>query len=150
MTKNLNVRLITEPDPELIAKVTALEKEAFGRGGLNEWHLPVIVRHGRLYILFEDERVAGAASLIKDWSAGTAYLFDFVIDSGVRGKGYGRLFLEEVLNSLKAEGVSTVELSVAPENQRAIDLYEELGFEKKRMLSAEYGKEQDRWLMETR
>ena len=142
--------MITEPDSEIIAKVTTLEEAAFGRGGLNEWHLPVIARHGRLFILLEGERVVGAASLIKDWSAKTAYLFDFVVDSGVRGKGCGRLFLEEVIDSLRVEGVSTVELSVAPDNQRAIDLYESLGFEKKRMLVSEYGEGQDRWLMETR
>jgi ribosomal-protein-alanine N-acetyltransferase len=143
----LTVRLIESPDTDTIARIAALEEEAFGRGGLNEWHLPVIARHGRLYILKYGEKIIGAASLIRDWEAGRAFLFDFVIEKDARGRGYGRFLMEQLLVELKEQGIERLELTVAPDNIEAINLYKGSGFQKSAVLADEYGCGEDRWLM---
>ena len=141
------VRCVEQPDSEIIAVVAALEEEAFGRGGLNEWHLPVIARYGRLYVLFEGEQIVGAASLVRDWTAGTAYLFDLVIANEARRRGYGRYLMEEVIAHIGGEDISQIELTVAPDNWQAVGLYESLGFSMTKALKDEYGKGQDRLKM---
>ncbi len=144
---NLVVKQIAKPDTEIIARVAALEEETFGRGGLNEWHLPVIVRHGRLYVLVEGEELVGAASLVRDWNAANAYLFDLVVEPAARRRGRGRFLMEKVIAALAAEGVEELELTVAPENEAAVSLYKQLGFKATGTLREEYGKGQDRWSM---
>lgn len=144
---NLTVKIIEQPDPEMIARVAALEEEAFGRGGLNEWHLPVIARHGRLVVIIEDERVVGAASLLRDWVGRSAFLFDLVIAGDVRGRGRGRLLLEGVIENLRNDGVERLELTVAPDNKAAVDLYAQVGFTRTGVLADEYGRGQDRLTM---
>lgn len=144
---NITIKILEHPDPEIIAQVAALEEEAFGRGGLNEWHLPVIARRGRLVVIIEDERVIGAASLLKDWAGSTAYLFDLVVAGDARGRGCGRLLMEGVIENLRNKGIERLELTVAPDNNAAVDLYTQLGFKRTGLLAGEYGEGQDRWAM---
>jgi len=144
---NLTVKILEQPDSEIIAAVAALEEEAFGRGGLNEWHLPVIARHGRLVVIIEAERVIGAASLLKDWAGNSAFLFDLVIAGDVRGRGCGRYLMEKTIENLRNEGFKRLELTVAPDNNAAVDFYERLGFERTGLLPGEYGLGQDRLAM---
>ena len=144
---DLKVRLIKTPEPEVIAAVATLEAQAFGRGGLNEWHLPVIARYGRLYVLESGTRILAAASLIKGWTVRGAYLIDLVVERELRGQGCGRLLMEQVVDRLKKEDISFLELTVAKDNISAINLYHLLGFEKTDTRLNEYGPGHDRLAM---
>lgn len=44
-------------DPALIQRLVELEREAFGVGGLNEWHLVPFIRHGRVYIVRKNQEI---------------------------------------------------------------------------------------------
>lgn len=146
----VTVKTIDEPDAATISQVAALEDQAFGRGGLNEWHLPVIARHGRLYVLSAGKNIIAAASLIRDWTIGRAFLFDFVVAEDERGRGHGRLLLEYVLADLKKSGIEHVELTVALDNAEAKGLYESFGFKEVAVLVNEYGAGEDRLDMKVR
>jgi len=143
----LKVRLVSEPEPKIIAEVAALEARAFGRGGLNEWHLPVIARYGQLYVLESKTGVLAAASLIKDWRGGGSFLIDLVVDHELRGQGCGRLLMERVVDRLKKDGLAFIELTVAKDNISALNLYHQLGFKKKDIRLEEYGPGEDRLVM---
>ncbi|WKX08557.1 GNAT family N-acetyltransferase [Streptomyces sp. NL15-2K] len=65
-----------------------------------------------------------------------------------RGRGHGRRLMREVLSCLRADGVHTVRLSVAPANVPAIDLYRSLDFALEGELHKEYfGPGGDRLIM---
>ncbi|MFI6334428.1 GNAT family N-acetyltransferase [Streptomyces sp. NPDC050535] len=65
-----------------------------------------------------------------------------------RKRGLGRRLMLGVLDLLRADGVHTVRLSVAPENDTAIDLYKSLDFTTEGGLQKDYfGPGGDRYVM---
>jgi [ribosomal protein S18]-alanine N-acetyltransferase len=141
-------RVVDRPEPRIIERIAALEHEAFGRGGLNEWHLPVVARQGRLYVLESGDELLAAAGLISSWRENSVYLIDFAVAAGRRRLGFGRLLLEKMIDDLKKEGAGRLALTVAPDNEAAISLYRSLGFKRADEYIDEYGSGRDRWLLE--
>lgn len=145
----MEVKVISEVDVELVKKLTLLEEEAFGRGGLNEWTLPVFIRYGKVYILEKEGRIDGIAEFIRDWNdAGVVFLVGFSIHKTKRGKGLGKFFLTQILKLLERENVRAIKAAVSSSNEVALKLYEKLGFVKSGVLKDEYGPEEDRLLLE--
>jgi len=147
--KLLTVERVTEFDSELINKLTEIEEEAFGDGGLNRWTFPVFIRHGAVYILRCDGGICGIADLMKDWAdPKLAFIVNFVITKDSRGKGFGAVFLRDLIDKLREDGLNKVQLTVAPDNAEAIRLYSKVGFKQVAELSNEYGTAVDRLLYE--
>ncbi|GMA98733.1 hypothetical protein [Pelosinus sp. IPA-1] len=60
------IELVREIEPKLIQRLVQLEKEAFGEGGMNAWHLVPLIRHGRVYILEKELEVIGLIQYMLD------------------------------------------------------------------------------------
>lgn len=146
---NPTVHLIAEIDKRVIKQVAALEAEAFGRGGLNKWHLPVIIRYGCLHVLEIDGRIIGSAEMIRSWGdSRDAYLVGLSVSRKYRNRGYGRLLLNEVIDKAKRDGCARLLLTVDERNGIALNLYRSFGFNIDATLPDEYGLGEDRLLME--
>lgn len=142
------VRQVTENNFALIKKLVAIEKEAFGRGGLNEWGLPPLIYHGAVYIIEADNSPAGIAEYMRDLEeAELAYLYGLAIAQEYRGQGLGKQLLKESLQQVKDKGIKQVELTVDPDNDRACTLYRNFGFEEIERRQDEYGVGEDRLIM---
>lgn len=140
---------LSEFDTELINELTEIEAEAFGDGGLNRWTFPVLIRHGVVYVIKCDGKTCGVADVIKDWvDPGLAFLINFVVRKDERGKGFGLRFMRDVVEDLRRSDIRKVQLTVDPANERAINLYERIGFTKIAELPEEYGPSDDRLLYE--
>lgn len=147
--KLLTVERVTEFDSELINKLTEIEEEVFGDGGLNRWTFPVFIRHGAVYVLRCDGEVCGIADLIRDWAdLKLVFIVNFVIAKGSRGKALAAIFLRKLIEKLRADDVNKLQLTVAPDNIAAIHLYDKIGFKQVAELSNEYGTAVDRLLYE--
>lgn len=145
----MNVEVVKNFDQELIQLLIQMEEDAFGDGGLNQWHLVPFIRHGRVYLAKEGQNVVGMAQYMRDWDKpNTAYLMGVSIDTEERGKGFGTILLRESLRLLENEGITEVELTVDPQNIAAIRVYEgKLGFIKAGMRVDEYGAGENRLVM---
>jgi putative acetyltransferase len=78
-----------------------------------------------------------------------AYLGGVAIDPAFMGKGLGQVMMNEILDLGRARGLLRIELSTATINERAIRLYEKMGFEKEGILRKyTYLKSEDRFLDE--
>lgn len=141
------IERIDGPNAAEIASVASIEAECFGRGGLNEWHLPVIARQGRLYIAKEAEIPIGAASIVRSWDPSRAFLFDLVVDPRRRRRGVAASLMETIIRELGSEGLSCLELTLAPENRAAFGLYGGFGFKPVADLPDEYGPGRHRRLL---
>ncbi len=143
------VELVTEIEPKLLERLVQLEREAFGVGGMNEWHLVPVIRHGRVFVIKDNDVVVGEVQYMLDWDKpGLAYLFGVSVASEVRGKGIGTELLINSIKSLFEDKVTTVELTVEANNLAAIKVYKEkLGFEVTEFRENEYGPGQDRLVM---
>lgn len=142
---------VGEPQPELIQKIIALEKRAFGAGGLNEWTLPMVIEYGKVLVLEIGNKVCGVAGMLRHWSdLHLGYLVTFSIAEDERGRGLGRDFLNKVIQRLREEGLLRIRLTVSPDNLAARSLYERAGFQAVSFLRDYYGIGEDRLLMELR
>lgn len=57
-----------------------------------------------------------------------AFIYDFLIFESYQGQGYGRQSLEELDKVAKEIGINKISLHVFAHNERALKLYEKMGF----------------------
>lgn len=146
------IEQITGRGIRVAERLARIEAQAFGAGGLNEWTLVPLIRHGRVFALCDGPKVIGGAQFVRDWDdTSRAYLVGIAVDSEYRGKGLGTRFLGECMGVLRREGIASVELTVDAANTRAVHVYrEKLGFVELETRKDEYGPGVDRVVMECR
>ena len=84
-----------------------------------------------LYALEYDEKFIGMVTLcIYQCPTGwKAWIEDVVVDRNYRGKGYGKLMIEKVIEQCRNRGNVTLMLTSRPSRVVANQLYRSLGFE---------------------
>ena len=60
-----------------------------------------------------------------------AWIEDVVVDQNYRGKGYGKVMIEKVIEQCRNKGNVTLMLTSRPSRIVANQLYQSLGFEKR-------------------
>ncbi|WP_094605866.1 Mycothiol acetyltransferase [Sporomusa silvacetica DSM 10669] len=143
------VELIIEAEPKLMERLVELEQEAFGYGGMNEWHLVPIIRHGKVFVSKDNDVVVGAVQYMRDWdNPELAYMISVSVAGEARGKGIGTELLAKSIEILFDDKIIKVELTVEADNVAAVKVYKEkLGFEVTEFRKNEYGPGQDRLVM---
>lgn len=86
-----------------------------------------------LYVLESDGQFIGMTTLClyqcpTGWKA---WIEDVVVDRNYRGKGYGKLMIEKVIEQCRKRGEVTLMLTSRPSRVVANQLYQSLGFEKR-------------------
>lgn len=143
------IELIKEINPTVVRRLIELEAEAFGSGGMNEWHIVPLIRHGRVFALRRGGEIIGAVQYMIDWqNRNKAYVVGVSIDGKWRGQSLGTELMAASLKELSKDSIAIVELTVAPGNAAAIKVYQDkLGFRTAGFLPAEYGEGEDRLLL---
>lgn len=145
----MKIERVKQVDLTMLQRMVKLEIEAFGHGGLNEWHLVPFIRHGRVFLASDKDVAVGLIQYMRDWdNPCKAYLIGVSVAKAWRGQGVGTRLMQVSLEALKEENVDEVELTVDPENKGAIKVYmEKLGFMIKETRLSEYGAGEDRLVM---
>lgn len=133
-------------DKELINRLVEIEKEAFGKAGLNHFTLPPFILFGKVFVLYEGDIIAGAAEYFRCWEEESAYLFGFSVKKEFRGKGLGSFFLSQIIQRIK-DDISDIYLTVEKDNISAVKLYEKNGFKRVSFEKDFYGKGEHRIVM---
>ncbi|MFO7820038.1 MAG: GNAT family N-acetyltransferase [Halanaerobacter sp.] len=145
----VQIKRLTNNQQDIVQDLIKIEEEAFGVGGLNHWGFPPFIYHGAVYIAVVDKQAVGVIEYMRDFDEqDKAYLYGLAVAKDYRGKKIGNKLLEYSLNRLKEDKINKVELTVEPDNQIAINLYQKFGFEKSDYRQGEYGVEEDRLIME--
>lgn len=106
---------------------------------------------GQLFIFQHDGVDAGMFKLVpmKHRNSHIIYLGGVAIDNAFRGRGLGEIMLQEVITKVKDMGYRRIELTVATINEKAIMLYEKLGFiNEGRLKDYTYLKSEDQYIDE--
>ena len=104
-----------------------------------------------IYIFNEDSADRGMFKFIHQQhrNAQTVYLGGVAIDPLSAGKGYALKMMEEIIDLGRMAGIKRIELSTALINEKAIRLYEKVGFEKEGVLRKyTWLKNEDRYIDE--
>jgi len=89
-----------------------------------------------LFVYYADNIPAGMFKLVpqKYRNHHIAYLGGVAIASAFSGKGEGHKMMSEIITFGRESGFLRIELSVASNNDRALNLYEKAGFQKEGLL----------------
>jgi ribosomal protein S18 acetylase RimI-like enzyme len=85
------------------------------------------------YLIQLYKKTIGKIKVSKDKNA--AFISGFGIIPELRGKGYGRQILMEVLSNLNKECIYDVELDVEVKNKNALNLYKSCGFKEESVMN---------------
>lgn len=107
------------------AQYIASNKEALKDASDN----PAVARPFAIYI---ENKMVGFTMFAfdEDWEdPGDRYwLWRFMIDKELQGRGYGSAALKTIIEYFKAQGVGNIKLSTKESNKNAISLYHKFGF----------------------
>lgn len=144
----IKVKRLTNNFQKIIEEIIEIEKEAFGAGGLNHWGFPPFIYHGAVYVAMVNKQAVGVIEYMRDFdNQEKSYLYGLAVAEDYRQQGIGNKLLEYSLNELKERKINTVELTVEPDNEAALNLYRQFNFEKIAYRKAEYGPGEDRVIM---
>lgn len=78
----------------------------------------------------KDESIGMIWFAVKDGRVGkSAFIYDFNIREGLRGKGYGKKVMERTEELIQEMGIDRVSLNVFGHNHAARKLYEKIGYQ---------------------
>lgn len=143
------IELVQTVEPKLVKRLVELEIDAFGLGGMNEWQLVPLIRHGRVYISRQNHEIIGLIQYMLDWSSPKkAYMVGVSVDKEWRSHGIGTKLLKESFSMLSQENIQEIELTVDPKNVAAVTVYEKkLGFITQELREDEYSEGENRLVM---
>lgn len=86
----------------------------------------------RPYAIYIDDKIVGFTMFAFDEENEDPddkyWLWRFMIDSSLQGKGYGKAALKEIIQYFKTNGADIITLSTKESNTTALSLYHKLGF----------------------
>jgi len=82
---------------------------------------------GRILVIELDGSAVGTLSITHE--EGDGGIYGFVVDPPWQGRGIGRDALRRACQELRADGASRIRLEVEVENDRALNIYTDAGFE---------------------
>ncbi len=94
------------------------------------------------FFVFEEDEVLGFLSACCSAVSDTATILKIAVHPDHRGRGIGTALIGAALNRLKALKVAEVELHVDIVKEGAIQLYEQLGFQIRKVVTADYEEEE--------
>lgn len=140
---------LTEATPLDIPAIAALEfeyyaQESFSAGvfyqAIAQWPSP-------LWVVKEGQQLLGYALIGPGRDTQEAWIMAALVAHEGRGKGIGKALCQACIESASARGVRELKLTVAPDNQVAVGLYQQLGFTTVTTVADFFGPGEDRLLM---
>ncbi len=116
-----------------IQALSQLYLDGFGDGRVDT-NAPLSDQRVRTLMLIHGHEVVGTVRTTLDGDRAAVY--GFVVAAQWRGRGFGRAALDQVCRELFDRGASEVDLEVEVANDRALGLYESLGF--RRVVTDDY------------
>jgi ribosomal protein S18 acetylase RimI-like enzyme len=147
----LSVTRVRRPSRDLLAELERYDLEAFGRTGLRTYDLAVMTEAGAVYVAELDGETVGGCQLMRVLDEPAFfYVVGFYVRPPWQGRGIGKAFLATIEREARDLGAEGLVLTVAPDNRRALSLYENAGFVNERFISDFYGEGEDRHILRRR
>lgn len=143
----MEFRELKNIDVEKLNEIVKLEKESFcGSGNVDTWILKSLINYGKVFVIEENNKIVCIAEYLQCFAKNEVFLYGICTHKEFQKKGYAKKILQESENILKKLKYKAILLTVAPENETAIKLYQKVGFSMEKFLQDEYGKGIDRYL----
>lgn len=144
---SMSIRRLTHLEPETLSLLVEYGRAALGESALDEWLLPVIASCGLLYAGRLGEEIVGSAEILGFLDSDDLYLEGFYIRPEMQGRGYGTEMMLGVMELLGREGFSRMLVTLDPDNEAGMKLYDRTGFREVDYLPDHYGPGRNRLLL---
>ena len=115
---------IKNPDFEMMKKIVEIEQEAFeGNGNVDLWIIKALIRYGMVFVIKENDEIVCIVEYMQVFNKKSLFLYGISTLKKYRHKGYANCILDETEKILRNLSYEEIELTVAPENEIAINLY---------------------------
>lgn len=123
----MNIRFVTAAD---IPALTALEYQHYEAEGYPSAFLFQAYRQWpqMFWVAHANNETCGYVLAAPGTASNEAWIMSALINVNYQGQGVGSRLMAEAVKALATQGFTLIKLSVAPENTRALKLYEKLGF----------------------
>ena len=127
------VRVAQPEDAERVAALMAAFRTHIGRSEPSDAEVRATVErllaNPNTEYLLADEGVCQLRYRLSVWTATEdCWLEDLYVTEAARGTGVGRALIEAAFGRARARGCKRIQLDVADDNSRAIDVYRAAGF----------------------
>jgi ribosomal protein S18 acetylase RimI-like enzyme len=147
----LVVRRVRRPDHDLLATLAAYDLAAFGPTGLRTYDLAVVAQAGAIFLAQLEDEIVGSCQLLRVMDEpGFLYVVGFYIRQAWQGRGLGRALLTAIAEACRELGAEGLVLTVAPQNIKAMNLYQSAGFVDEAFVPHFYGEGEDRHILRWR
>lgn len=142
---------LRHPEHELLVALEDYEGEAFGPAGLRTYDLAVMAEAGAVYVASIGDEIVGGCQLMRMFDEPDfCYVVGFYVRPAWRESGTGRWLLGAVARECRELGARGLLLTVAPNNVKALNLYQSVGFEEEAFIPHFYGDGEDRFVLRWR
>lgn len=140
---------IRKIEPDDFKHLLVIESESFDSGYSPYFIKMIPILYGNTSFIAVKGRSAQGYGMaaIEQGNPRRAWLMSLAVRPKYRGAGLGEKLITHILKSLAEAKVSDVLLTVTPNNTKAVDLYQRLGFDTVKLLQDFYGPGEDRLLM---
>jgi len=116
--------------PELARTILEVDLKTFNDASLTASTAASLVKHGLIFLLKVDGEVAGTSVCIRSFDdPDEAVIYSVGVLPAWRGRGMGSRMVRGMMKSLTDRGFYTVAAQLGRGNQRAVQMYRELGFQ---------------------
>lgn len=126
-SKNITIRDTREAD---LTPLVALEQRCFATDRLSKRSFSYWIKskHRVFLVVLQDEQIIGYGLVIMRKGTRLARLYSIAIDKDIAGKGIGRQLMLALEKQTVAAGKLFLRLEVEKTNERAIGLYQSMGY----------------------
>ena len=99
-----------------------------------EYFEQIVQSENTILIVAEKDKIIGSLTLIINQipTAKKAWIEDVVVDKNSRGQGIGKKLIEFAIELAREKGISKIDLTSRPERIAANELYQKLGFKRRK------------------
>lgn len=110
-----------------LEQVVEIEKQNFSKPWTETGFFSFLLRNDTMFWVAEEEgEICGYTGVILVMDEGD--ITNVSVKPGMQGKGIGTMLLQEMIEKTGREGIDILHLEVRKSNDRAVALYEKLGF----------------------
>lgn len=139
-------KLNYDTDKDILERIYKYEESIFFESAVGQYNIGPFTKYGRCYAIFDNDHIYSVIEVLFSPES-VAYLYGVSTNEKFRKQSYASKLIKYVLDDIKKLNISTVELTVSPDNEIAINFYEKIGFKKFKYLKNEYFDGEDRYLM---
>jgi ribosomal-protein-alanine N-acetyltransferase len=140
---DIKVRKIEPGDLFYIAEI---EEKVFGLDAFPFYYLFELYEKCRDFFLVADYKGLTIGYIVSCIENQSLHIHSVAVIEGFRGKGIGRMLLEETIKLAKSMGIEKILLEVSTQNTVAIALYEKFGFKRVGMRTNYYADGSDAYI----